>query len=473
MLWWSRGVDLRGFLSIAYQATNQVGPTMFDAVRMTRMWDVLRHRVDLLFLGAVFLCAAHVWPPSVALAASATESSAPPPSSNTPMSTNARAVPSSSALPVPPGYFVVAHGKSQNARWTFGLEPLEGRMLVSACVAFGESCVEPRIRELKDSGWIETPELLRDFGILGRVDLGQPAKSPWRWAARTYPRIAQYNYAKCPNGSSFEDSRILAIMGQWPDNTWALLKEIPEMRSVQLPVLYRWIGGRFSEVYRAKQVGDSFELFRKSVAWQRGVAVLELLLTSLDSNTSVKHQVVAYSPKGRTVLTELPQSTLSIVDLARLGDTLVLVTVTHDGTVELRGWTSGGVMRRHRVRSVNSYSSTTFNDTGVTVVYDAPEESYEAVDLAFKGTWRELGRRKVDSEVIRSAAEINQERLFPASLGFYVERAWSQQGHLWLAVGRSNSKVTDMLENWLLTDWAPPSTWELDDKIPRTLPCHR
>lgn len=59
------------------------------------------------------------------------------------------------SLPVPKGFFVIAHGVSSDTGWNFATEPLEGRVLIEASLRGGET----RHRELANSRWLKADDL--------------------------------------------------------------------------------------------------------------------------------------------------------------------------------------------------------------------------------------------------------------------------------------------------------------------------
>jgi hypothetical protein len=358
---------------------------------------------------------------------------------------------------------VLAHGRSTHGTWVFEEEPLEGRTLVSACLAgVTDGCVEPRLRELTGPGWAESPELSRGLPELGLVNLRQDPKSPWHRVGHKSDSVQQQD--SCLSQPFFSGVRSLEIVGEWPGNAWAVLDEIGEEWAMRTSVLYRWHEGRFSEVHRTGRVADFFE---GVVPWQQGVAALELELVPPGPD---KLRVVAFSGQAKNVLTDLPNDSVSSVGLTRLGSALVLSGVRDDGTVELFAWTAPGAPKRHRLRSSNTYSGVTFGPNRGSVFYHAADDTYEAVEITFDGRWRELGRRSLAEAELESLTGADKDRLFPPALGISVERAWSRSGQSWLFVRRTESDPARGSESWLLRDRALPGrVWDLADEPPRQL----
>jgi hypothetical protein len=374
----------------------------------------------------------------------------------------AAAPPAPAALAPPPGYFVVAHGRSTRGTWFFDVQQLEGRTLVSACLAgVTNGCVEPRVREVTRSGWVETPELLRGLPELGLVNLRQDPNSPWHRVGHKSDSAREQD--RCLSQPFFSGVRSLEIVGEWPGNTWAVVDELGEEWAMRTCVLYRWQEGRFTEVHRTGRVADFFE---GVVPWQEGLAVLEIQLVS---PTPDKVRVVAFSGQAKRVLTEIPNDSLSSASLARLGPALVLSGVRDDGTVELFAWTAPGAAQRHRLRSNHTYSGVTFSGARGTVFFHAADEAYEAVEVAFEGKWREVGRRSLDEAELEALTGANKERLFSPALGFSVERAATRQGQSWLFLRRTEPDGARGFESWLLSEQAPPGVWELPDEPAREL----
>jgi hypothetical protein len=357
---------------------------------------------------------------------------------------------------------VAAHGRSTHGTWVFEQGPLEGRTLVSACLAgAARDCIEPRVRELTDRGWVETPELGRGLPELGQVNLRQDPKSAWHGVGHKSDALVEQD--RCLSQPFFAGVRRLEIVGQWPASTWAVLDEIGEEWAMRTSILYRWTDGRFAEVHRTGRVGDFFE---GVVPWRDGVALIEVKLVPPVPD---KLGVVAFSGQARSVHIDLPNDSLSSASLARLGDALVLSGVHDDGTVELFAWTAPGAPKRHRVRSTNTYSGITFGPTRGTVFFHAADEKYEAVEVAYEGKWREVGRRSLGEAELEALTGANKERLFSPALGFSVERTGTRQGKSWLFVRRTESDAARGSESWLFSEQKPPEVWELPDQPPRGL----
>jgi hypothetical protein len=365
--------------------------------------------------------------------------------------------PAPSPLKPPPGYFVVARGRSTSGTWLFDLEAIDGRTLVLACLAgVTNGCVEPRLRELSGAGWVAVPELLRGLPELGWVNLQQEPGSPWQQVDHKSDQVKARD--GCPSQPFFSGVRSLELVGEWPGNAWAVVDEVGEEWAMRTSSLYRWTEDRFVEIHRTKRVADFFE---GVVPWREGVAALELALAPSGQD---KLRIVSFSGKTRSVLTELPSDSLSSAALARLGQALVLSGVRDNGTVELFAWTAPGAAQRYKLRSSNTYSGVVFGNERGTVYYQAAGETYEAVEVAFEGKWREVGRRTLDEAGLETLTGADKERLVSTALGMSVERVGTRQSQSWLFVREAEATAGRGHQSWLLADQAPPSTWELSDE---------
>jgi hypothetical protein len=97
------------------------------------------------------------------------------------------------------------------------------------------------------------------------------------------------------------------------------------------------------------------------------------------------------------------------------------------------------------------------------VFFQSSEDSYEAVEVGFGPTWRELVRRQLSEPELEAMTGDDRERRFPTELGVSVERIWSQHGTEWLFVRQPTGNGGTRTETWLLRRGEAGETWEITD----------
>lgn len=324
------------------------------------------------------------------------------------------------------------------------LSPSNGPLIV---VKSDAACSEPTLLEVEGAEWRVRADLASRLPELGFVDATNE-KSPWfafRYGyghavgseLRPHERSAPGSGAEAPQRQLARIvRRPLALMGEWPNDAWLIVNENLErsLSYICRSLVYRIREQRTELVFAESEVAHFIEGW---AAVPHGIVAQEYLLTPKETL-----RISLFTDQGRKTWFAGPAIFPRTFGAVR--DQIVLAVWTDSDRIRLTQWSPRGERHERSFSGISCGPTMFLSDRGLSVPPCA------LLELGNQNAWR-LVTAPADTASAEAALVEELEK-----------RNLSDHSEIWYAAGAYWFSVHSEGRQWLVTNHAMNSKWEVN-----------